>query len=312
MKNIYGWQQHQLKYSKMKIKLITSDKPGTWQQFAKRGIHSMVQNLPGGVDIFLYCEEPKPADVDPKITCIDLNTAEPELFNFKNKYKDDPVANGKIQTIHGGVRRSNKLTGLDKDKDSFLWDAVRFSNKVFCIVNAVRNSKDYDYVVWLDADTFTFRPVPLDFLTNILPEDTMLTYLGRENPTLGDGGVYPECGFVGYNLKHSETLNFVNDWEQLYVTGNVFKLIEWHDSAVFWELSKQYRKEKNVKVHDIGYWKGVKGHHVFVNSELGFYIDHFKGKRKANKTSTKKDLRLNPNAKVDVQNVDYWKKVPPA
>ena len=282
----------------MKIKLITSYKPGTWQQFAKRGIHSMVQNLPKGVDIFLYCEEPKPLDVDPKITCIDLNTAETELFNFKNKYKDDPIANGKLQTIDGGVRRSAELKGLDKDKESFLWDAVRFSNKVFCIINAIRNSNDYDYVVWLDADTYTFNPVPISLFENLLKDHTMLTYLGR-------GDIYPECGFVGYNLKHKEIQNFVNDWEKLYVDGSIFDLLEWHDSAVFWHLSKIYVEGKGITVNDIGYAKGVKGHHVFVNSELGSYVDHFKGNRKSRQTSSKKDLSK-------VSDIDYWKKVPPA
>ena len=282
----------------MKIKLITSYKPGTWQQFAKRGIHSMVQNLPKGVDIFLYCEEPKPSDVDPKITCIDLNNAETELFNFKNKYKDDPIANGKLQTIDGGVRRSAELKGLDKDKESFLWDAVRFSNKVFCIINAIRNSNDYDYVVWLDADTYTFNPVPISLFENLLKDHTMLTYLGR-------GDIYPECGFVGYNLKHTEIQNFVNDWEKLYVDGSIFDLLEWHDSAVFWHLSKIYVEDKGVTVNDIGYAKGVKGHHVFVNSELGSYLDHFKGNRKSRQTSSKKDLSK-------VSDIDYWKKVPPA
>ena len=262
----------------MKIKVITSYKPGTWKSYAKRGIHSMVAQFPAVVDIFLYCEEPKPVDVDPSITCIDLNTAEPELFNFKNKYKHDPVANGKIETIEGGVRRSVDLKGLDKDKESFLWDAVRFANKVFCVVNAVRNSKDY--------------------LTNILPTDTMLTYLGRET-------VYPECGFVGYNLKHEYTLDFVNEWEQLYISGDVFKLLEWHDSAVFWELSKKFIQEKNIKVNDIGYRQGVTGHHVFVNSVLGLYMDHFKGSRKTKMTSTRKDLRQD-------MDIDYWKKVPPS
>jgi len=296
----------------MKLKIITSYKPGTWKSFAKRGIHSMAEKFPKDVDIFLYCEEQKPQDVNNRIQCIDLIKAEPELFNFKNKYKDDPVANGKLTQIPNGVRRSNTLQGLDKDKESFLWDAVRFSNKVFCIINAVRNSKDYDYVLWIDADTFTFRPVPLDFFQNLLPNDTMLTYLGRENPTLNDGGVYPECGFVGYNLRHPEIQNFITDWENLYKTGEVFDILEWHDSFVFWHLSKIYRKNKNIKVNDIGYQKGVKGHHVFINSELGLYMDHFKGKRKSRGTSAKKDLRENPNASVTVQEIDYWKKVPPA
>ena len=81
---------------------------------------------------------------------------------------------------------------------------------------------------------------------------------------------------------------------------------------MFWHLTKKYRQEKNVTVNDIGYWIGVKGHHVFVNSELGLYMDHMKGKRKKHGTSGRNDLRANPNAPADIFSVDYWKKVPPS
>jgi len=258
----------------MKIKVITSYKPGTWETYAKRGITSMVKHLPEDVDIFVYCEEPEPNFIDKRITYIDLNTSEPALFEFKNKYKNDPVANGELIEIPNGVRRSPKLEGLDKNKISFLWDAVKFSNKVFCIVNAVRNSSNYDYIIWLDADTYTHTPMPINFLQDLLPQDTMLTYLGRER---GNQAIYPECGFVGYNLNHPEIQNFINEWEQLYKTGDIFNLLEWHDSAVFWHLSKKYKTEKRITVNDIGYNAGVSGHHVFVNSKLGMYIDHLKG-----------------------------------
>ena len=292
----------------MKIKVITSYKPGTWEQYGKKGIESMAEHFPKEIDIVVYAEEPKPECKYDRIQWIDLNTAEPELFKFKNKHKNDPVANGELQEIEGGVRRPAELQmkgGRDSKKGSYLWAAVRFANKVFCVVNAVRNSKDYDYVVWIDGDTFTFRPVPIDFFKNLLPEKTMLTYLGRENPKLNDGGKYPECGFVGYNMKHPEVQNFVDDWEELYKTDGVFKLLEWHDSFVFWHLSKLYRKEKDIQVNDIGYWKGVKGHHVFVNSELGQYMDHMKGKRKRLGASARSDLSAAPT-------VDYWKTVPPS
>lgn len=258
----------------MKIKVITSYKPGTWETYAKRGITSMVKHLPEDVDIFVYCEEPEPNFIDKRIMYIDLNTSEPALFEFKNKYKNDPVANGELIEIPNGVRRSPKLEGLDKNKISFLWDAVKFSNKVFCIVNAVRNSSNYDYIIWLDADTYTHTPMPINFLQDLLPQDTMLTYLGRER---GNQAIYPECGFVGYNLNHPEIQNFINEWEQLYKTGDIFNLLEWHDSAVFWHLSKKYKTEKRITVNDIGYNAGVSGHHVFVNSKLGMYIDHLKG-----------------------------------
>ena len=104
-------------------------------------------------------------------------------------------------------------------------------------------------------------------------------------------------------MKHSQVENFISDWEQLYFTAKIFELLEWHDSYVFWHLTKEYRQKKNVKVHSIGYSQGVKGHHVFVNSELGQYIDHFKGNRKDARSSKAEDIRKTP----EMKNIDYWK-----
>lgn len=293
----------------MKIKIITSYKPGCWEQYGKKGIEAMAKNLPTEIDLVVYAEEKIPACDYERIKWVDLNNAEPELAKFKTRHKNDPVANGKLGNVEGGVRRLpelQKLGGLDKNKESFLWDAVRFANKVFCVINAVRNSLDYNYVVWLDADTNIFRPMPFEFITKLLPQNTMVTYLGRENPTLNDGGKYPECGFVGYNLQHPETQNFINEWERLYKEDSVFKILEWHDSYVFWHLTKKFKQEKQIEVNDIGKWVGVKGHHVFVNSVLGQYIDHMKGDRKIKGSSSKKDL------KTTINDVEYWKNVPPA
>ena len=141
----------------------------------------------------------------------------------------------------------------------------------------------------IHADTYTHKSFSNSFLESLLPRDTMLTYLGREKESQA---IYPECGFVGYNLKHPEIQNFINDWEKLYSTDEIFNLLEWHDSAVLWHLSKKYIAEKNIKINDIGHGAGASGHHVFVNSELGIYIDHFKGeKRKIARRSAKDDFK---------------------
>ncbi len=297
----------------MKYKVITTFRPSDWDKYAKRMVQSVLDKWPNA-DITVYYQDQKP-DFNQNVTWVDIDNANPKLHEFREKYKNDPVAVGKLNEIPGGVRRSPRLAtegGLDAKKESYLWNAVKFSYKVSCVTHAVKTYKDYDYVIWIDDDTYTFRPMPIEFLENILPINTMLTYLGRERFELNDGGKYPECGFVGYNLRHPEIQNFVKDWEQLYVTDNVFKLLEWHDSFVFWHLSKLFRKEKNIEVNDIGYAKGVEGHHVFVNSELGLYIDHFKGDRKQQGTSAKKDLRSpQADAPADVSKIDYWKNVPP-
>lgn len=298
----------------MKLKVITSYKPGTWDKYADRCVRSIVECWPEGIAINVYhegpCEESKM--FHPRIKWIDLHQVQPELVSFKNRHKNDPVAHGELNEIIGGVRRPTEFNGNDKNKGSFLFDAVRFANKVFCVTHSIKTSieKDYDYIIWLDADTYTFRPMPRNFIESLLPTDSMLTYLGRENPEKSDGGKYPECGFVGYNLRNKHIQQFADDWEELYIKDKIFSLLEWHDSFVFWHLSKIYRNNHKVNVNDIGYYKGVKGHHVFINSELGLYMDHFKGKRKNIGTSAKNDLR-GSRSSTDVSNIDYWKSVPP-
>ena len=287
----------------MKYKVITTFKPGDWDRNSKRMVQSVLDRWPNA-DVTVYCQGQRPEFHDQRVTWFDIDKANIGLHKFRIRYESDPVAMGKLDQLPGGVRRSPKLEtegGLDAKKESYLWNAVKFSYKVSCVTHAVKNYKDYDYVIWIDDDTFTFRDIPMKFIDDICPDDTLVTYLGRENDR--GSNKYPECGLVCYNIKHSLVQNFVEDWENLYTTSKIFELLEWHDSYVFWHLTKEYREKHSAKVHDLGYAKGVKGHHVFVNSELGQYIDHFKGDRKNTKSSKAEDIRKTP----DMVKIDYWK-----
>ena len=288
----------------MKYKVITTYKPDDWNRYSKRCVQSILKNWPD-VSLTIYYEK-KPEAMDiPGYEFIHIDKANHALRKFRSDYKNDPVANGKLETIPGGVRRSKRLEtegGKDAFKESYLWNAVKFSFKVSCITHAVKTYKDFDYIIWLDDDTYTFRQIPKEFIESLCPADTLVTYLGREKK---GSNKYPECGLVCYNMKHPLIQNFIQDWENMYSTGKIFDLLEWHDSYVFWHMTKEYRNKHKVLVNDIGYAKGVMGHHVFVNSELGLYIDHFKGDRKTTKTSRANDIRKTPS----MSNVDYWKDV---
>ena len=287
----------------MKYKVITTFKPDNWDRYAKRMVQSVLDNWTD-VDITVYYQGKKPLDFKNDVTWVDIDEANFKLHAFREQYKNDPVAMGKLDEIPGGVRRSPRLAtegGLDAKKESYLWNAVKFSYKVSCVTHAVKLYKDYDYVIWIDDDTYTFQNIPMQFIESICPDNTLVTYLDRENDR--GSNKYPECGLVCYNMKHSLIQNFVDDWQKLYTSADIFELLEWHDSYVFWHLTKEYRQKHSVKVHNIGYSKGVKGHHVFVNSELGQYIDHFKGDRKDAKSSKAEDIRKTP----DMQKIDYWK-----
>ena len=170
----------------MKIKVITSYKPGTWNEYAKRAVDSVLEHWPENTDVAVY-HESQTQDIfeHPRVQWLDAHQVQPELLKFKSKYKDDPVANGEIQEIPNGVRRPGPMP----KKGSFQWNAVRFSNKIFCVTHAIKSSAGYDYIIWLDADTYSFRPMPEKFLEKLLPRDSLITYLGR-------GDKDPECGFA--------------------------------------------------------------------------------------------------------------------
>ena len=279
------------------LQVVTTFPENRWDIYAKRMLQSHIDFWPDDVKITAYHEGQTPDLIHPKIEYVNIEEANPELVKFKTRHKNDPVANGEIEEIKGGVRRLPEAGNNDKGKGSYLWDAVRFAHKTFAVDHAIKNI-DVDYILWLDADTYTFRNIPKDFVTNLLPFDKVLIYLGR-------GEKYPECGWVSYNRRHYLINTFIETWTNLYKNDTLFKHLEWHDSYVFWHLTKEYRQQHSAKVHDIGYSKGVRGHHVFVNSELGQYIDHFKGDRKETQRSTADDIRKTP----ELSNVDYWKDV---
>ena len=222
---------------------------------------------------------------------VNIEDVNPDLVRFKNKYKNDPVANGEINEIAGGVRRNPNAGKNDKGKGSYLWDAVRFSHKTFAVDHAIKNI-NVDYILWLDADTFTFRNITTKFVTDLLPTDKLVNFLGR-------GAKYPECGWVCYNRRHPKVKDFMKTWTDLYNKDTIYNELEWHDSYLFWQILKRVAPNDGV---DIGKGAGAKGHHVFINSVLGEYIDHMKGKRKIKGKSSRSDLRVE-------RKEGYWKNV---
>ena len=273
------------------LAVITTFPPNRWNAYAKRMLESHVKFWPNDVKIYAYYEGTQPDLQHDKIKYINIEEVNPELVQFKNKHKNDPVANGELQQIPGGVRRDPNAGKNDKGKGSYLWDAVRFSHKTFAVDHAIKNI-DTDYVLWLDADTYTFRPITKEFVIGLLPADKLVNFLGR-------GEKYPECGWVCYNRRHPQINQFMDTWTSLYKNDTIFKELEWHDSYLFWQILKRVAPDQGV---DIGKGAGAKGHHIFINSVLGDYIDHMKGKRKIKGKSSKSDLRSE-------RKQDYWKNV---
>ncbi len=167
-------------------------------------------------------------------------------------------------------RNKNKFEGKDFLKD-YWQDGVRFCYKVYAYTHAILNYREYDYIIGIDADSVFYKPMTVEFVkTRLYTPECMMTYLGR-------GTHYSECGFLGFNMKHPEIINYANEMKYMYDSDEIYNLNEQHDSYVWDHVRLKFEGKKQVKNLNIG---DGRGGHVQVRSVLGKFYDHTKGQRK--------------------------------
>jgi len=278
------------------ITVVTTFHPEGYSIYGKRFLESFAAKVDKRIRLLVYAEGVKPDNPDPsRITILDQEDALPKLVAFKERWKDDPKANG-IPPEEIKRRRPR-----DHHK-AFKWDAVRFSNKVYAVFDAAERTKK-DWLVWMDADTFVHSDWSFEEFSECLPSTSWITYVGR-----GKGSqTWPECGFYGMNLNNPTCKDFLAMFEQYYEDAEegIFTLEEWHDSYVFGELLKEFKRRNPVVLDYTAEMmlRGAKtggGGHPLINSKLGKWIDHMKGARKNTGKSLAKDLVVN-------RTEDYWR-----
>jgi len=242
------------------------------------------------VQIHVYTEGNVPQIGSNRVVYHDLMKV-PGMSEFKERHKNDPVVNGQpdSKAIPNGYKRPKGYKEKWINRECYLWNAVRFSHKVYAQVDALKKL-DGDKLFWFDADTITFNKVNEEAIHKFLPDGYFCSYLGRKT--------YTECGFIGYNLKHEHVHEFSSRWESMYNDDTLFKLDQWTDCHTFDKVRMDMEQENLIKNLNLNPTE-IKGH-PFINSVLGGFIDHLKGKRKNTGRSSKTQLQVN-------RNEDYWK-----
>ncbi|WFU86321.1 hypothetical protein QA644_14405 [Rhizobium sp. CC1099] len=255
--------------TKLRHVVVTTFHEKGYNEYGKRCIETFLEYWPSDVALWVYAEDVRVEISDPRVTVFDHNATLPKLQVFRRLYKDNPSANGQNPK-------------KKKAEYNFRWDAIRFSNKVFAVTDAIRRAHGIaDQLIWLDADTVTHRELPHSLIDKLAPRGRQLSaYLNRMS--------YPECGWVGYNLNHMKIMDFAERFEQSYLSGDFLKLKENHDSYVFWKIVSAMEQDREAKFKFLGS-RFARGH-IFINSVLGGYMDHLKGDRKAEGKSRASDL----------------------
>ena len=172
--------------------------------------------------------------------------------------------------------------------NNFRFNAIKFSYKVFAVNYSLNYLSDEDFLIWTDADLRCKKEFNSSDLIQFMPEENQLmSYLGRtefppERP-------YSECGFLGFNVKHSQFKNYLYRMADVYNSGEIFSHEEWHDSWI-WDQVRNEFEAKGVKFKNISGEKYQKIEHPFVNCDLGKFFDHLKGNRKNTGVSHKEDF----------------------
>jgi hypothetical protein len=270
----------------IKKAVVTTFNQSGYDKYGSRMIQSFIQNWPTDITLYVYAEDCTVKESAANVVVKDLHATIPSLVAFKERWKNDPKAVGKLAI--GPVDRKGKQPGI-----GFRWDAIRFSHKVYSVCHTGLTC-DADVLFWMDADTVCHSPITHEFIDKMFSSNIGLGFLGRPNK-------FTECGLYAMNLKNEVTKNFLIEFQKAYDSGRLFSMQEWNDCWVF-DIVRKEIKQNNPNWLWYDWSNGlISGEgHPLINSAWGAYLDHLKGERKTLGRSKPKDLKVQRTEK-------YWK-----
>jgi|TARA_R110001583_G_scaffold34721_1_gene116241 hypothetical protein len=274
-----------------KLTIVTTYGTKYWPLPVQKGLKTIEQFWPEHAEVLVYPDDMSQQMPLRNTKYYDLCKEQPKLQEFIDRHKDNPKFNPRIK------QNDKEKKDFDKNTQIYIYDAVRFSYKVFACIDAWQKTKP-DMLWFLDADIVTFEKITTDWLTHITPDDKFTSYLGR--PKKG----FSETGYYAFNTAHKHAGEFFERWQTYYDKDRFLELKGYTDSFTFDGARLELEKEGKIQNEDLndGRWAGDRrSRHPFINSELGQYMDHLKGyERKAAMTSKKRDLTTK-------QSHPYWK-----
>ncbi len=234
----------------VKTTIVTTFGDQHYEMYAKYFMNSLEKYLDKNVNVLVYTDTPLFEDTETWKNYILLDQSK-GLKRFKKRNSSRPVSTG---------------------TKGFYTDAIRFSYKSYCIIDASRKVKS-DRLIWLDADTEVIAPISEEYLRSHLDDDKFVSYLGRQEK-------YTETGWLSFNLDSPNSSEFFDLWEWYYNTDEIYNLPAQLDCHVFDACLEKLENENKIVGQSISPKGVTKGH---FDSRFAKHMCHYKGTRKENR-----------------------------
>lgn len=258
--------------------VFTTFSKSGYEEYGYRNIDTFLDFWPQNINYFIYTEDFVIRNTD-RIKRIDIVKNIPDLIKLKERHKNNNSAKGMVGKAY-----------------DFMFDFIKFSHKSYVQFHAIEHLTT-DWIIWLDGDTITHRKIDDAFFKEVCKPEYMISYLGRDN-------LFSETGFLAFNRRHPNILNYIKTAKNIYDNDLVYSMSEFakgHTDCHVFDYTINTLSKEGIKFNNIsGHLKNSK--HPFINCILGKYMDHLKGGRKSKGRSNIIDLKTSDN-----KNIDYWK-----
>jgi hypothetical protein len=149
----------------------------------------------------------------------------------------------------------------------YLWDVVRFSNKVFAAHDALRDHRGFG--AWIDADMVALQDIPDGWTESLLRKGDYIAMFRRK-------GTHSETGFWVVDCSHPAHIEFIDTLVGLYSSNNFKTFREWTDSYLMDVVVRQFERDGKITVTNLT-TDPTADHPMAAHPKFSLYLDHLKG-----------------------------------
>lgn len=241
-----------------KIVCCTSLNNKILENYAEINVQHFKKFLPQNFKISIFSEEK-------------LNLQ--NITGFNNLFENYDKAKQFVD-FHKNNPKKYNLNFLVK---SYQVNYLKFCFKIFTMIKASRIYSDYDFLLWLDADILIKKKLDFKILNFLFKKEYFCSYLNRELvkrkiPTNS------ETGIIIFYLGNKDSKRFFSFLEDLYFSGNLFKLPAWCDASAFDVSRITFKKLFGTKFNKLSSGKSL--FPIYDEKILNEYFSHPMGDKK--------------------------------